>query len=162
MPGLPVDTHVLRISYLLGMTESDKADEVEQDLCEMLPKSAWTRFAHLIQWHGRRCCKALAPDCEACVINDLCPSAFAAGKWANDPEAAKAASKRTLGHAPSAGKVRAAKEKAAARKAASKKRAAAKNKAGPKKTKAARKPADQKTTAKKKAARKKAAARSRK
>ena len=42
---------------------------------KLVPRKDWTRFGHEIILHGRYVCKALAPDCENCVLNDLCPSA---------------------------------------------------------------------------------------
>lgn len=80
VPAVAVDTHVMRISGLLRFTRHSKPDPIEQDLCKLLPPERWARACHLIQFHGRRCCSARSPDCERCVINDLCPSAFKVSK----------------------------------------------------------------------------------
>lgn len=79
IPAVAVDTHVMRLSGLLRFTRHAKPDPIEQDLCKLLPPERWARACHLLQFHGRRCCSARSPDCERCVINDLCPSAFKAG-----------------------------------------------------------------------------------
>ena len=74
--GIVVDTHVRRVSKRLGLTKHDKADKVEKDLMEIVPKDKWKRVADLLIFHGRRVCNARKPKCEECVLNNLCPSAF--------------------------------------------------------------------------------------
>ncbi|WP_394828708.1 endonuclease III [Pendulispora albinea] len=74
--GVVVDTHVQRISQRLGWTKNDEPITIEQDLCALLPKSEWDHASHVLIFHGRRVCKAIKPDCEACPVNDICPSAF--------------------------------------------------------------------------------------
>ena len=74
--GIVVDTHVRRVSKRLGLTKHDKADKVEKDLMEIVPKDKWKRVADLLIFHGRRVCNARKPKCEDCVLNNLCPSAF--------------------------------------------------------------------------------------
>lgn len=76
--GIVVDTHVRRVSKRLGLTKHDKADKVEKDLMEIVPKDKWKRVADLLIFHGRRVCNARKPKCEDCVLNHLCPSAFKA------------------------------------------------------------------------------------
>ncbi len=73
--GVVVDTHVGRISRLLVLTEEKDPVKVERDLMAVVPKSDWTLWAHLLIDHGRAVCKARRPDCGACVLADLCPSA---------------------------------------------------------------------------------------
>jgi endonuclease III len=73
--GVVVDTHVKRLSNRLGLTKSDKPDKIEQDLMELVPKEEWIDFSHLLIFHGRRVCNARKPDCPACTLNELCPSA---------------------------------------------------------------------------------------
>ncbi len=150
VPGIATDTHVLRISKLLGLTENDKPEKVEADLAEILPEDRWTRYCHLVQFLGRHCCKARNPDCETCVLNDgLCPSAFTVGKNAKTIEApAKAGAKKAAGKKTA--KKRAAKKKAAKKKAAAKKRSAKK---APAKKKAASAKSAKRGRAKKKASR---------
>jgi endonuclease-3 len=73
-PAIMVDTHVLRLSTRLGLTRQTDRDQVEQDLMAVVPKKDWTRFSHLLIFHGRRVCRARRPDHAHCVIRDLCPS----------------------------------------------------------------------------------------
>jgi len=72
--GIVVDTHVRRLSQRLGLTREDDPVKIERDLMKLVPRGDWGRFPHLLIWHGRRVCLARMPRCEACVINDLCPS----------------------------------------------------------------------------------------
>jgi endonuclease III len=72
--GVVVDTHVRRLSQRLGLTRQDDPVKIERDLQRVVPRSDWARFPHLLIWHGRRVCIARRPVCEACVVNDLCPS----------------------------------------------------------------------------------------
>ena len=73
-PGLPVDTHVLRLSRRLGLTEQDDPVKVEQELNPMLPAAERGLFSCRLILHGRRVCVARTPRCEACVLADFCPS----------------------------------------------------------------------------------------
>ena len=73
--GVVVDTHVGRVSGRLGLTESADPVVIEQDLMELLPRETWTQFAHRMIYHGRETCIARKPQCEVCVVNDICPSA---------------------------------------------------------------------------------------
>lgn len=75
VPGLPVDTHVLRISRRLGLTDSEDPVAVERDLRALLPPREWTMFSHRVIAHGRRTCHARRPACAACPIQMMCPSA---------------------------------------------------------------------------------------
>jgi len=72
--GIIVDTHVLRLAKRLGLTKSKTRERIEKDLMEIVPKDKWGRFADLLIFHGRRVCKARKPNCEMCVLKDLCPS----------------------------------------------------------------------------------------
>ncbi len=74
--GIAVDTHVLRLSHRLGLTEEKNRDKVEQDLMALIPREKWFAANYLLIEHGRRVCDAKKPDCENCVLNDICPSAF--------------------------------------------------------------------------------------
>jgi len=47
---------------------------IERDLQRLVRREFWGIFPHLLIWHGRRVCDARSPRCEACVVNDLCPS----------------------------------------------------------------------------------------
>jgi endonuclease III len=72
--GIVVDTHVRRLSQRLGFTRQEDPVKIERDLMKLVPREDWGRFPHLLIWHGRRVCDARRPQCERCVINDLCPS----------------------------------------------------------------------------------------
>ena len=74
LPGLPVDTHVGRISRLLGLTTETDAVKVEHELNAMIPAAERGRFSLRLILHGRRVCVARRPRCEDCVLNDFCPS----------------------------------------------------------------------------------------
>src|SRR5439155_1516885 len=72
--GIVVDTHVRRLSQRLGLTREEDPGKIERDLQRLVPRRYWGVFPHLLIWHGRRVCIARTPLCEACVVNDLCPS----------------------------------------------------------------------------------------
>jgi endonuclease III len=72
--GIVVDTHVRRLSQRLGLTKEEDPVKIERDLVKLVPREHWGIFPHLLIWHGRRVCLARAPRCEACTLNDLCPS----------------------------------------------------------------------------------------
>lgn len=74
--GVVVDTHVSRLSQLLKLTESQNPEKIERDLIEIVPKKDWIDFSHLLIYHGRKVCKARAPLCAECVLEDLCPSSL--------------------------------------------------------------------------------------
>lgn len=74
--GIVVDTHVKRISKLLGLTRQADPNKVERDLMGIIPKRDWIILTHLLIDHGRAICTARSPRCDACVLNRLCPSAF--------------------------------------------------------------------------------------
>lgn len=76
-PGMVVDTHVKRISNLLGLAESQNPGIIERELCEILPPEEWVMFSHLLADHGRAVCVARRPGCGMCVIAEFCPSASA-------------------------------------------------------------------------------------
>ena len=72
--GVVVDTHVRRLSQRLGLTKQEDPVRIERDLQKLVPREFWGIFPHLLIWHGRRVCDARSPRCEACVLNNLCPS----------------------------------------------------------------------------------------
>jgi endonuclease III len=72
--GIVVDTHVRRLSQRLGLTRREDPVKIERELQKLVPRRYWNAFPHLLIWHGRRVCIARSPRCEACVVNDLCPS----------------------------------------------------------------------------------------
>ena len=73
--GVTVDTHVTRLSRLLGLTRHDDPVKIEQDLVPLFPREKWTLLSHLLIFHGRQVCIARRPRCPECVLADLCPSA---------------------------------------------------------------------------------------
>jgi endonuclease-3 len=73
-PGLPVDTHVGRLSRRLGLTLEDDPVKAELDLNALVPAPERGAFSLRMILHGRRVCVARKPRCEACVLNDFCPS----------------------------------------------------------------------------------------
>ena len=74
MPGLPVDTHVGRLSRRLGLTKNDDAVKIEHELNAMLPPTEWGEFSLRLILHGRRVCDAKKPRCDLCDLSDICPS----------------------------------------------------------------------------------------
>lgn len=74
--GVVVDTHVTRVSTLLGLTTEKNAVKIEKDLMELFPKESWRNVSGAMVLHGRYVCKARKPDCANCVLNQICPSAF--------------------------------------------------------------------------------------
>ena len=74
LPGLPVDTHVKRLSRRLGLTDQTDPEKIEAALMPMLPPEDWGMFSLQLILHGRRICDARRPKCESCVLNDFCPS----------------------------------------------------------------------------------------
>jgi endonuclease-3 len=82
LPGLPVDTHVGRLSRRLKLTTEDDPVKIEIDLNALVPPDERGRFSLRLILHGRRVCFARKPDCAHCVLVDLCPSADPAAKAA--------------------------------------------------------------------------------
>ena len=74
IPGITVDTHVGRISRLLGWTRQTDPVKVERDLMRLWPGKDWTLISHRMIFHGRRCCAARRPNCPACPVARWCPS----------------------------------------------------------------------------------------
>lgn len=74
--GVVVDTHVQRLAQRLGWSKHTDPEKIERDLCKILPRSEWDHTGHVLIFHGRRCCYARKPDCEACSVSDVCPAAF--------------------------------------------------------------------------------------
>ncbi len=70
--GVVVDTHVKRITRLLGLTQQKTPEKIEQDLQTLLPKFEWINFSHRLIHHGRRICIARRPKCEQCPLLSLC------------------------------------------------------------------------------------------
>ncbi len=77
--GVTVDTHVKRLSNRLGLTEHTDPIRIERDLMRLLPQPEWENWSIRLVYHGRAICKARKPECDACVLADLCPSAALSG-----------------------------------------------------------------------------------
>lgn len=73
-PGLGVDTHVHRVANRLGLAATKDRSRTELRLKELIPEEQWNKSHHLLIWHGRQICKARKPQCEKCVLNQLCPA----------------------------------------------------------------------------------------
>lgn len=71
--ALPVDTHVARLAFRLGLSTERDPDKIERDLRALLPRARWKAAHHLLVWHGRRICLARAPQCPECPVASLCP-----------------------------------------------------------------------------------------
>jgi len=74
LPGLPVDTHVGRLSRRLGLTTEEDPVKVEHALGALLPAAQWGDFSLRVILHGRRVCDAKRPACDRCALERLCPS----------------------------------------------------------------------------------------
>ncbi|HVX21191.1 MAG TPA: endonuclease III [Acidimicrobiales bacterium] len=75
LPGLPVDTHVGRLSRRLGLTAEEDPVRVEMDLNRLVPAADRGAFSLRLILHGRKVCTARSPKCGACLLADICPSA---------------------------------------------------------------------------------------
>lgn len=76
IPSIAVDTHVKRLSNLIGFIDSDNPEKIEQKFKELLPEKLWIETSLLLSEHGRKICIARKPKCDGCIINQLCNSAF--------------------------------------------------------------------------------------
>jgi endonuclease III len=74
IPGITVDTHVMRLSNRFGVAEGTNAVQIEQRLMSLLPKNLWNTMNHALIWHGRTICKARNPECPRCPVSHMCPS----------------------------------------------------------------------------------------
>ena len=72
IPGITVDTHVMRISRKLGLTDSKDPVKIEFELMELLPKTHWIRYNQQIITHGRQVCTARSPKCDICELKKEC------------------------------------------------------------------------------------------
>lgn len=70
--GVVVDTHVHRLSNRLEFSKQKDPKKIELDLIELVPKKKWIEISHQLIWHGRLVCQARKPQCDACMIEDLC------------------------------------------------------------------------------------------
>jgi endonuclease-3 len=77
--GITVDTHVIRLAGLLRLSRHKDPLKIERDLTALIPQDDWTLVSHLLILHGRKVCIARRPQCGACVLAPLCPSAVVRG-----------------------------------------------------------------------------------
>jgi endonuclease-3 len=80
-PAIMCDTHVIRLSRRIQLSENSDPVKLEFDLAEIVPKKDWTIFSHTLILHGRNICQARKPDCDNCAISKYCPSAFKPALW---------------------------------------------------------------------------------
>jgi len=74
IPAIAVDTHVIRLSNLMGFINSKDAEKIEMKLKELFAEKEWINLGHYLMSHGRKVCIARRPKCSECVVGDLCPS----------------------------------------------------------------------------------------
>jgi endonuclease-3 len=72
VPGIAVDTHVLRVGNRLGLVHSDDPQQVEEALMRQVAKDRWTVFGNAMILHGRETCTARKPRCPECVLYAVC------------------------------------------------------------------------------------------
>ena len=75
-PGIVVDTHVRRITQMLGLTQKKTPEQIEKDLMSFLPKKFWKNLSLYLIYLGRKFCIANRPQCSECILNELCPSSL--------------------------------------------------------------------------------------
>jgi endonuclease-3 len=81
IPGIVCDTHVIRLSRRLALSDNSDPVKLEFDLADIVPKKDWTLFSHLLVFHGRNICKARKPNCPGCPIAACCPAAERPDRW---------------------------------------------------------------------------------
>jgi len=81
IPGIVCDTHVIRLSRRLALSENSDPVKLEFDLADIVPEKHWTLFSHLLVFHGRNICKARKPNCPECPIMTRCPVANQPERW---------------------------------------------------------------------------------
>lgn len=69
---IPVDTHVFRVANRLGLANSDRVDQVEEELMKAVPEDSWADMHHWLIFHGRKTCKARNPECNRCELKVYC------------------------------------------------------------------------------------------
>ncbi|NOZ03564.1 MAG: endonuclease III [FCB group bacterium] len=74
VPAMVIDTHMIRIMNLLGLTDSRNPNQIERQLKQIFDPDDWVGLTHMIIDHGRSVCVARRPVCGECVLSDLCPS----------------------------------------------------------------------------------------
>jgi endonuclease-3 len=82
VPGLAVDTHMKRVNTRLRLTAAEDPVEIERDLMALIRREDWTVYTHRVIQHGRECCDARRPRCEACPLRSHCPYSSSARRRA--------------------------------------------------------------------------------
>lgn len=72
IPGVIVDTHCIRLSNRIGLTEQEDPVKIEQELMEIIPREDWSKFSNSLVYHGRAICDARKPICDLCPISEDC------------------------------------------------------------------------------------------
>jgi len=75
VPSMVIDTHMIRIMNMLGLSKTKNTVKMELELMELFDKKDWVQLTHMIIEHGRAVCIARRPQCNKCVLANLCPSA---------------------------------------------------------------------------------------
>lgn len=75
IPAIAVDTHVKRLSNLLGFVDTDDPEKIETGLKKLFPEKEWVGLSHRLAAHGRTICFARNPKCSDCLLREQCPSA---------------------------------------------------------------------------------------
>ncbi|MBI1862779.1 endonuclease III [Candidatus Microgenomates bacterium] len=71
--GIAIDTHGIRLSHKLGLSDGKTPEKIEADLMSLIPREKWADFGNLLTLHGRHMCTARPHTCENCPLGDLCP-----------------------------------------------------------------------------------------
>lgn len=72
IPGVIVDTHCIRLSNRIGLSEQENPVRLEKELMEIIPRKDWAKFSNNLVYHGRAICDARKPKCELCPISRDC------------------------------------------------------------------------------------------
>lgn len=81
--GVPVDTHAIRLSRLMGLTKHAAQNKIERDLMELIPRRDWLHISNLFVHHGRAICIARRPLCSKCPLNKICQKVGLKKEWMN-------------------------------------------------------------------------------
>lgn len=71
--GIPVDTWGIKLSYRIGLSESQKPEDIEKDLMRLVDRAHWKNIAYILKEHGHRICRSTRPLCSECMLKDICP-----------------------------------------------------------------------------------------
>jgi endonuclease-3 len=80
-PAITCDTHVIRLSRRLQLSQNSNPVKLEFDLADIIPRESWMLFSNLLIFHGRNICMARKPSCPVCPIAQFCPSANNPSLW---------------------------------------------------------------------------------